>query len=218
MIHLKKHLLSACLLAISLASCAQPSKKKEKVPEDMTIDKDMTTAVATFGTGCFWCTEAQFQQLEGVLRVESGYSGGSKPNPTYEEVSTGLSGHAEVVQITYDPAKISFETLLEAFWQAHDPTTLNRQGNDVGPQYRSVIFYHDEEQQRLAELYKKKLNEEKVYDNPIVTEISPYKAFYIAENYHQDYYNLNGSQPYCTYVIKPKLEKFKKVFKDKLKK
>ncbi|QEH44042.1 peptide-methionine (S)-S-oxide reductase MsrA [Chitinophaga sp. XS-30] len=184
----------------------------------MTIDKDMTTAVATFGTGCFWCTEAQFQQLEGVLRVESGYSGGSKPNPTYEEVSTGLSGHAEVVQITYDPAKISFETLLEAFWQAHDPTTLNRQGNDVGPQYRSVIFYHDEEQQRLAELYKKKLNEEKVYDDPIVTEISPYKAFYVAENYHQDYYNLNGSQPYCTYVIKPKLEKFKKVFKDKLKK
>ncbi|WP_168208809.1 peptide-methionine (S)-S-oxide reductase MsrA [Chitinophaga sp. XS-30] len=218
MIHLKKHLLSACLLVTSLASCAQPSKKTEKVPEDMTIDKDMTTAVATFGTGCFWCTEAQFQQLEGVLRVESGYSGGSKPNPTYEEVSTGLSGHAEVVQITYDPAKISFETLLEAFWQAHDPTTLNRQGNDVGPQYRSVIFYHDEEQQRLAELYKKKLNEEKVYDDPIVTEISPYKAFYVAENYHQDYYNLNGSQPYCTYVIKPKLEKFKKVFKDKLKK
>lgn len=218
MIHLKKNLLSACLLVTSLASCAQPSKKTEKVPEDMTIDKDMTTAVATFGTGCFWCTEAQFQQLEGVLRVESGYSGGSKPNPTYEEVSTGLSGHAEVVQITYDPAKISFETLLEAFWQAHDPTTLNRQGNDVGPQYRSVIFYHDEEQQRLAELYKKKLNEEKVYDDPIVTEISPYKAFYVAENYHQDYYNLNGSQPYCTYVIKPKLEKFKKVFKDKLKK
>lgn len=184
----------------------------------MTIEKDMKTAQATFGTGCFWCTEAQFQQLEGVLKVESGYSGGVNANPTYEEVSTGTTGHAEVVQITYDPAKISFETLLEAFWQAHDPTTLNRQGNDVGPQYRSVIFYHDEEQRQQAEFYKKKLDESKAYDNLIVTEIAPFKAFYVAENYHQNYYNLNGSAPYCTYVIKPKLEKFKKVFKEKLKK
>lgn len=218
MIHLKKHLLSACLLVTSLASCAQQSKQTEKVPEDMTIEKDMKTAQATFGTGCFWCTEAQFQQLEGVLKVESGYSGGVNANPTYEEVSTGTTGHAEVVQITYDPAKISFETLLEAFWQAHDPTTLNRQGNDVGPQYRSVIFYHDEEQRQQAEFYKKKLDDSKAFDNPIVTEIAPFKAFYVAENYHQNYYNLNGSAPYCTYVIKPKLEKFKKVFKEKLKK
>lgn len=218
MIHLKKHLLSACLLVTSLASCAQQSKQTEKVPEDMTIEKDMKTAQATFGTGCFWCTEAQFQQLEGVLKVESGYSGGVNANPTYEEVSTGTTGHAEVVQITYDPAKISFETLLEAFWQAHDPTTLNRQGNDVGPQYRSVIFYHNEEQRQQAEFYKKKLDDSKAFDNPIVTEIAPFKAFYVAENYHQNYYNLNGSAPYCTYVIKPKLEKFKKVFKEKLKK
>lgn len=218
MIHLKKHLLSACLLVTSLASCAQQSKQTEKVPEDMTIEKDMKTAQATFGTGCFWCTEAQFQQLEGVLKVESGYSGGVNANPTYEEVSTGTTGHAEVVQITYDPAKISFETLLEAFWQAHDPTTPNRQGNDVGPQYRSVIFYHDEEQRQQAEFYKKKLDDSKAYDNPIVTEIAPFKAFYVAENYHQNYYNLNGSAPYCTYVIKPKLEKFRKVFKEKLKK
>ncbi|GEP96856.1 peptide-methionine (S)-S-oxide reductase MsrA [Chitinophaga cymbidii] len=218
MIRLTKHLLSACLLVTSLASCAQQPRQTEKVPEDMTIDKNMKTAQATFGTGCFWCTEAQFQQLEGVLKVESGYSGGAKPHPTYEEVCTGTTGHAEVVQITYDPAKISFETLLEAFWQAHDPTTLNRQGNDIGTQYRSVIFYHDEEQHRLAELYKKKLDESKAFDDPIVTEITPFKAFYVAENYHQDYYNLNGSQPYCSYVIRPKLEKFKKVFKDKLKK
>ncbi|MGE7776668.1 peptide-methionine (S)-S-oxide reductase MsrA [Chitinophaga sp. NPDC101104] len=184
----------------------------------MTIPKDTKTAQATFGTGCFWCTEAQFQQLEGVLRVESGYSGGAKPNPTYEEVCTGNTGHAEVVQITYDPAKISFAELLEAFFLAHDPTQLNRQGNDVGTQYRSVIFYHDAEQQKEAEFYRKKVNESGAYDKPIVTEISPFTAFYKAENYHQDYYNQNGSQPYCYYVVKPKLEKFKKAFANKLNK
>lgn len=183
----------------------------------MTISKDRHTEQATFGSGCFWCTEAILQQLDGVLKVESGYSGGSKPNPTYDEVCTGLTGHAEVVQVTYDPAKISYATLLEAFWQSHDPTTLNRQGNDVGTQYRSVIFYANEEQQKEAEFYKKKLDESGAYDKPVVTEISPLKAFYKAENYHQNYYNENGSQPYCYYVIRPKLEKFKKAFKDKLK-
>ncbi|WP_109699034.1 peptide-methionine (S)-S-oxide reductase MsrA [Chitinophaga deserti] len=184
----------------------------------MTITKDQKTAQATFGTGCFWCTEAQFQQLEGVLTVESGYSGGEKPNPTYEEVCSGNTGHAEVVQITYDPAKITYAELLEAFYLSHDPTQLNRQGNDVGTQYRSVVFYHDAEQQKEAEFYKKKVEESKAYDKPIVTEISPYKAFYKAENYHQNYYNENGSQPYCYYVVKPKLEKFKKAFQHKLKK
>lgn len=215
--HMKRYLLSGCLLMLSLASCAQ-KKKTTKEPGDMKIDKDMKTEQATFGTGCFWCTEAQFQQLEGVLTVESGYSGGQPANPTYEQVCTGNTGHAEVVQITYDPQKISFKTLLEAFWQAHDPTQLNRQGNDVGTQYRSVIFYHNEGQREEAEFYKKQLNDAKAYEQPVVTEISPFKAFYKAENYHQNYYNQNGSAPYCQYVVRPKLEKFKKAFKDKLKK
>lgn len=215
---LKHSLLFLSLLGASLASCGGQPAGKTQEPGDMTIEKDQKTAQATFGTGCFWCTEAQFQQLEGVLTVESGYSGGQKPNPTYEEVCSGNTGHAEVVQITYDPAKITFAELLEAFFLSHDPTQLNRQGNDVGTQYRSVIFYHDAEQQKEAEFYKKKVQESGAYDKPIVTEISPFTAFYKAENYHQDYYNQNGSQPYCYYVVKPKLEKFKKAFADKLKK
>lgn len=211
-----KHFVLSCFAFIfTLSACAQ--QNKDKVPADMSISKNTHTAVATFGNGCFWCTEAIFQGLEGVLKVESGYSGGTVKNPTYEEVSTGTTGHAEVINITYDPAKISYETLLEAFWESHDPTTLNRQGNDVGPQYRSVIFYHDNDQKEKAEFYKKKLDQSGAYDNPIVTAIEPFKAFYVAENYHQDYYNKNGSAPYCYYVIKPKLEKFRKVFKDKLK-
>lgn len=173
--------------------------------------------VATFGSGCFWCTEAIFLDVKGVLKVESGYSGGTVKNPSYKEVCTGTTGHAEVIQLTYDPSVISYEELLEIFWHTHDPTTLNRQGNDVGPQYRSVVFYHDEEQRKLAEHYKKKLNEEKVYPNPVVTEITPFETFYVAEDYHQNYYALNGNVPYCTFVIKPKLEKFKKVFAEKLK-
>lgn len=215
---LKHSLLILSLLGTSLASCGRQQAGNQQEPGDMTIEKDQKTARATFGTGCFWCTEAQFQQLEGVLTVESGYSGGEKPNPTYEEVCTGNTGHAEVVQITYDPAKITFAELLEAFFLSHDPTQLNRQGNDVGTQYRSVIFYHDAEQQKEAEFYMKKVQESGAYDKPIVTEISPYTAFYKAENYHQNYYNENGSQPYCYYVVKPKLEKFKKAFADKLKK
>lgn len=173
--------------------------------------------LATFGSGCFWCTEAIFLDVKGVLKVESGYSGGTVKNPTYKQVCTGTTGHAEVIQLTYDPAIISFEELLEIFWHTHDPTTLNRQGNDVGPQYRSVIFYHDEEQRKLAEHYKKRLMEEKVYDNPVVTEITPFETFYVAEDYHQNYYALNGNAPYCTFVIQPKLEKFRKVFAEKLK-
>ena len=173
--------------------------------------------VATFGAGCFWCTEAQFQQLEGVTKVESGYSGGMVDNPTYKQVCAGTTGHAEVTNVYYDPAKISFDELLAAFWVAHDPTQLNRQGNDVGTQYRSVVFYHNKEQKRKAEEYKQKLNEEKAYASDVVTEISPYTNFYKAEDYHQNYYNENGSQPYCVFVVKPKLDKFKKVFKDRLK-
>jgi len=172
---------------------------------------------ATFGSGCFWCTEAVFQRLKGVEDVKSGYSGGNVENPTYQQVCNGNTGHAEVIQFTYDPSVISFEELLEVFWKTHDPTTLNRQGNDTGTQYRSVIFYHTPEQKELAEFYKKKLDAAKVYNNPVVTEITPFTKFYPAENYHQDYYDNNSNQPYCSFVITPKLEKFEKVFKDKLK-
>jgi peptide-methionine (S)-S-oxide reductase len=174
--------------------------------------------LATFGNGCFWCTEAIFQNVDGVEKVESGYSGGKVKNPTYKEVCSGLTGHAEVIQITYDPKKVTYDELLEIFWKTHDPTTLNRQGNDVGTQYRSAIFYHNDQQKKLAEEYKKKLSEVKAFDAPIVTEITPYSSFYKAEDYHQNYYNLNGNAPYCSYIIQPKVEKFKKVFKDKLKK
>lgn len=181
-------------------------------------NKDHRLDTATFGAGCYWCTEAQFQMLAGVEKVESGFSGGFIDNPTYKEVCNGNTGHAEVCNIYYDPAKISFDELLAAFWTCHDPTQLNRQGNDVGTQYRSAIFYHNEEQHRKAEEYKKKLNDEKAWDKPVVTEIAPFKVFYKADDYHQNYYNENGEQPYCQFVIAPKVEKFKKVFKDKLKK
>ena len=176
------------------------------------------TDTATFGTGCFWCTEAIFQELDGVLEVTSGYTGGHTQNPTYKEVCGGETGHAEAVEITYNPDKISYDQLLEVFWQVHDPTTLNRQGADVGTQYRSAIFYHNDEQKQLAEKYKAELDKSGAFNNPIVTEISPYTKFYTAENYHQEYYDLNkNNNPYCSIVIKPKLEKFRKVFKEKLK-
>jgi peptide-methionine (S)-S-oxide reductase len=178
---------------------------------------DSKLELATFGTGCFWCTEAVFDQLKGVESVESGYSGGQIDNPTYEQVSGGQSGHAEVVQIEFDPAVISFADLLEAFWQSHDPTTLNRQGHDVGTQYRSAIFYHNDEQLKQAEHYKKKLDESGAFRAPIVTEITPFTKYYPAEKYHQDYFNLNPAQPYCAAVIRPKVDKFKKAFHDKLK-
>lgn len=172
---------------------------------------------ATFATGCFWCTEAKFQQLKGVKKVISGFSGGHVANPTYEQVCTGTTGHAEACNIIYDPAQISFDELLEAFFVAHDPTQLNRQGNDVGTQYRSAIFYHNAAQKQKADYYIGKLNTEKAYKSNIVTQVVPYKVFYKAEDYHQNYFNQNGSQPYCKYVIQPELEKFKKVFKNKLK-
>jgi peptide-methionine (S)-S-oxide reductase len=172
---------------------------------------------ATFGNGCFWCTEAVFQRLKGVQAVTSGYSGGTLKSPTYRQVCTGTTGHAEAIQITYDPALISYPELLEVFWQTHDPTTLNRQGNDVGTQYRSAIFYHSDKQKELAEEYKKKLDASGAFGQPIVTEIVPFKEFYRAEDYHQNYFNENSGQPYCRIMIVPKLEKLKKVFHDKLK-
>lgn len=161
----------------------------------------------TFGAGCFWCTEAVFQRLPGVLSVMPGYAGGTKPKPTYEEVSTGKTGHAEVARITYDPSRITFEKLLEAFWTAHDPTTMNRQGADVGTQYRSAIFYHNSQQKLAVE--KSKAEAQKLFERPIVTEITPLANFYEAENYHRDYYNKNPNAPYCVFVIKPKLKKLK---------
>lgn len=167
--------------------------------------KMSTLEKATFGAGCFWCVEAVFERLAGVESVVAGYAGGTKPNPTYEEVCTGETGHAEVVQITFDPSKVSYEKLLEVFWEAHDPTTLNRQGEDVGTQYRSVIFYHDEKQKAAAEKSKKEA--QKKFNDPIVTEIQPLAQFYRAENYHQDYFRNNPNAPYCVYVIKPKLKK-----------
>jgi peptide-methionine (S)-S-oxide reductase len=174
---------------------------------------------ATFGTGCFWCTEALFEQLNGVVKVTSGYSGGHVKNPTYKQVCTGETGHAECVQIFYEPDKISFDELLEVFWQTHDPTTLNRQGFDEGTQYRSAIFYHSPEQKERAEFYKEALNKEGAFKDPIVTEIAPAQKFYTAEDYHQEYYTNNkNTNPYCAAVIRPKLEKFQKVFASKLKK
>ncbi|RDV11474.1 peptide-methionine (S)-S-oxide reductase [Pontibacter diazotrophicus] len=173
--------------------------------------------LATFGNGCFWCTEAVFQDLEGVEKVVSGYAGGHVENPTYKQVCSGTTGHAEVIQITYDPQRISYDELLEVFWNTHDPTTLNRQGNDVGTQYRSVVFYHNQEQQERAGKYRQELDSSGAFNGPIVTGIEPLPEFYPAEGYHQDYYNQNGSQPYCSFVVRPKVEKFRKVFKDKLK-
>ncbi|MFN8305286.1 MAG: peptide-methionine (S)-S-oxide reductase MsrA [Ferruginibacter sp.] len=173
---------------------------------------------ATFGTGCFWCTEAIFQQLDGVEKVTSGYSGGTVANPSYEEVCSKTTGHAECLNIVYDPKKISFDELLEIFWQVHDPTTLNRQGVDVGPQYRSVIFWHNEEQRAKASKYKTELDKSGAFDKPIVTTLEKFTVFYPAEEYHQNYYRNNPGQGYCQFVIRPKVEKFEKVFKNKLKK
>lgn len=200
---------------ISLTSCAN---KKAAVVSEPVISISVKTDTITFGTGCFWCTEAIFQDVEGVISVESGYSGGHIDNPTYEQVGTGVTGHAECLNIVYDPAKVTYDELLEIFWQTHDPTTLNRQGNDIGPQYRSVIFYRNQQQKDVAEKYKKELDKSGAFPKPIVTTLEPFTKFYKAENYHQNYYNENGSQPYCQFVIRPKVEKFRKVFKDKLKK
>lgn len=175
------------------------------------------TETVTLGGGCFWCTEAIFKSLKGVETVESGYSGGKLKSPTYKEVCTGETGHAEVIQVTFDPQVINFSELLEVFWNTHDPTTLNRQGADVGTQYRSVIFYHSPEQQEMAEKLKLELNSKNVFGRPIVTEITAFDQFYKAENYHQDYFANNRTQGYCQFVIVPKMDKFRKIFKDKLK-
>ena len=193
---------------------AKPSSPSGATSTDQAPHK---LATATFGNGCFWCTEAVFQRLKGVHTVVSGYTGGKVPNPTYQQVGTGMTGHAEAVQITYDPTVISYDQLLEIFWKTHNPTTLNRQGHDVGTQYRSAIFYHDDEQKKVAEYYKKKLSDAKAFTDPIVTQIVAFDKFYPAEGYHQNYFNLNRRDPYCKMVIHPKVEKLQRVFQDKLK-
>lgn len=198
-----KYILVIGMLLFSLGSSRAQSGKLEK---------------ATFGNGCFWCSEAVFQRLNGVTAVRSGYEGGSVANPSYEQVCTGTTGHAEVIEVTYDPSKIKYDELLEVFWKTHDPTTLNRQGADVGTQYRSVIFYQNNEQKTIAERYKKELNDTKAFGNPVVTAIERAAPFYPAESYHQNYFNRNGDKPYCKLVILPKLDKMEKVFKAKLKK
>jgi peptide-methionine (S)-S-oxide reductase len=172
---------------------------------------------ATFAAGCFWCVEAVFQDVRGVERVVSGYTGGKKPNPTYEEVSSGMTGHAEALQITYDPKVISYKDLLEIFWHTHDPTTLNRQGPDVGKQYRSAIFFHNEEQRKAAEESKRAIEAEGTWPDPIVTEIAPFTVFYQAEDYHQNYFKSNPDQMYCRLTINPKVRKFRIAFRAKLK-
>jgi len=214
---MKKNIVLLMLFIVNCAAAFAATGNTHSKQPVTSIAHGAKLDTATFATGCFWCTEAKFQQLKGVKKVISGFSGGHVANPTYEQVCTGTTGHAEACNIIYDPKQISFDELLEAFFVAHDPTQLNRQGNDVGTQYRSAIFYHNAAQKQKADYYIGKLNTEKAYKSNIVTQVVPYKVFYKAEDYHQNYFNQNGSQPYCKYVIQPELEKFKKVFKNKLK-
>ena len=210
-IFFKTLLLGTLVLSSALKDSVIMSQSKNR-----TATAAKGTEVVTLGGGCFWCIEAAFDELEGVERVESGYSGGSVANPTYRQVCTGTTGHAEVIQITFDPGVISLKELLEIFFTVHDPTTLNRQGPDIGPQYRSVFFYRNQEQKSTAEQVIKEI--QKVWNAPIVTEIAPFLGFYKAEDYHQEYFKLSGEQPYCRLVIAPKMAKFRQHYRDKLKK
>jgi peptide-methionine (S)-S-oxide reductase len=199
-------IISFILLCWGIHSC-QPQQNTSTIKTTNHMIEE-----ATFGAGCFWCIEACFKDIEGVLDVKPGYAGGHLANPTYQQVCEGTTGHAEVARIRFDKTQISYDRLLEMFWFVHNPTQLNRQGNDIGEQYRSVIFYHTEEQKQLAESYKEKLTSEKVWDQPIVTQIVPINNYYEAENYHHNYFELNPENPYCQSVVRPKVEKFKKVF------
>ena len=222
--NMKQNLFIGIFTALMLQACGQNTKSTN---EPMTIEnknmvetnlQNKTIDTATFGAGCFWCIEAVFQRLDGVISVESGYAGGRTKNPSYQSVTGGLTGHAEVARIVFNPSVISYVQLLEIFWVTHDPTTLNRQGNDIGTQYRSAIFYHNDYQKQLAEQSRKIADESGLWNAPIVTEVSPLNDnYYPAENYHQNYYNQNKQQGYCTYVISPKIEKVHKLFIDKLK-
>jgi peptide-methionine (S)-S-oxide reductase len=211
--------LAVSLAAVALLSgCDASSPKESPVKKPPPPPPTATSKLATFGGGCFWCVEALFQRVAGVEAVASGYSGGDAANPTYEEVCSGRSGHAEAVQVRYDASKVTYETLLEIFWKTHDPTTLNRQGNDVGTQYRSVVFFHDEEQHRIALEVKAAIEQAGIYDRPIVTQIVPFERFWKAEAYHQNYFEENPDNRYCQAVIPGKFAKLEKLFKDRLKK
>ena len=214
-----KKIIGIFLALLSFSSCAkEKSVILPKSIETKNMEIHNGLEVATFAGGCFWCTEAVFLQLDGVSKVVSGYIGGNTANPTYQEISSGDTGHAEAIEITFDPNKISFGELLEIFFATHDPTTLNRQGNDIGTQYRSEIFYHNPSQKQLSEDYIALMTAENTFGKPIVTKISPATTFYVAEDYHQNYYNQNKTQGYCSYVITPKIEKLKKLYQEKLKK
>jgi peptide-methionine (S)-S-oxide reductase len=207
------------ILGLVFTSCTAKEKPvvKEEFKEPVRIKVKEGMEIATFAGGCFWCTEAVFLEIKGVEKVVSGYIGGKTKNPTYKDICTGETGHAEAIQITYNPKEVAYEDLLEVFFGTHDPTTLNRQGADVGTQYRSEIFYHSEAQKTKAENYIQLLEKEKLYDKKIVTKVSSATEFYLAEEYHQNYYNQNSSQGYCQMVIAPKLEKLRKYYKSKLK-
>jgi peptide-methionine (S)-S-oxide reductase len=210
--------LAATFIAAIFLGCSQAQTTNETKKMDPITVNNAGLDTATLGAGCFWCVEAVYQNVEGVEKVVSGYSGGTVKNPSYKEVCLGITGHAEVCNVIFDPKKVTFEEILEVFWGTHDPTTLNRQGNDIGTQYRSVIFYHNQEQKDVAEKYKAQLNVSGNFTNPVITEISAFSNFYTAEDYHQNYFNQNGEESYCQFVVRPKVEKFKKAFSDKVKK
>jgi peptide-methionine (S)-S-oxide reductase len=210
------------LLAAMFTTGQTCTTSEQQVPTSNPAMNNMNASsdrldTAILGGGCFWCVEAVYELIDGVVNVESGYSGGSVDNPTYKQVCEGTTGHAEVCRITFDPSRVSYADILQMFFEAHDPTTLNRQGNDIGTQYRSVIFTANDQQRETALAYIKQLNESKTFVDPIVTEVVSEETFYKAEDYHQNYYEQHGSQPYCAFVVRPKVEKFRKVFKDRLK-
>jgi len=207
---------SSLLAMLGISSCAEQKNQQSMIQESVTYNSKLDTAI--FANGCFWCTEAVFQRVEGVVKVISGYGGGHVLNPTYEQVCDKNTGHAECCKILFDPTKVTYDELLEIFWKTHDPTTKDQQGNDKGPQYRSAVFYLNEQQKEKANHYKVELDKSGAFAKPIVTEIKAYTNFYPAENYHQNYYNENSDQMYCRFVVRPKVEKFEQVFKSKLKK
>lgn len=206
-------------LLLFFVSCHSQARKDgvSSAKQSPAMSHSSSTETATLAGGCFWCTEAVFLELDGVISIQPGYTGGKRPNPTYEQVCSGATGHAEAIQIVFDPAKVSYEELLQVFFATHDPTTLNRQGNDIGTQYRSEVFYHTNAQKEAAENYIARMTAERTFPQPIVTKISPAQPFYVAEDYHQNYYNRNKDQAYCHFVITPKVEKVRKLYKDKLK-
>ncbi len=208
------------LLVLTVSACGQNLNSKKDMSKNeikVTAENSSTVDTITLGGGCYWCVEAVYEMLKGVIRVESGFSGGSVKNPSYRDVCSGITGHAEVVQITYDNTKTSLDEILKVFFTVHDPTTLNQQGADIGTQYRSVIFYRNQTQFEISKSVIDALNKEKVYEKPVVTELTEFSVFYKAEDYHQNYYEQNKEQPYCRMVIQPKIEKFEKIFKDRLK-